>query len=133
MTLQRRCHAITDRGESCRQAPLVGRDYCFWHDPDSEAEAAEARRLGGLRRKRERALAEVYCLGELDTVSGARRLLDVAVTEALTIENSLARSRLLVSAVHAAARLLEVGELEQRIEALEGVLGPRLQQLSGRK
>jgi hypothetical protein len=124
--LQRRCHAITDRGDSCRQAPLHGHDYCFWHDPDNATEAAEARRLGGLRRRREHALHEAYGLEGLDGVAGARRLLDLAVTEALSLENTLARSRVLIAAAHAAARLLEVGEFEDRLKALEAAVGPRL-------
>lgn len=126
MTPPRRCHAITDRGETCRQAPLHGQDFCFWHDPENASEAAEARRLGGLRRRRERTLQEAYALEGLDAVAGARRLLDVAVTEALALDNSLARSRVLIAAAHASARLLEVGELEDRLKALEAAVGPRL-------
>ena len=44
-------------GRLCRAIPLRDRPYCFWHDPDSEEKAAEARRLGGLRRRRGKALA----------------------------------------------------------------------------
>jgi len=36
----------------------------------------------------------------------------------------VARSRTIIAAVHAAARLLETGELEARITALEAALGP---------
>ncbi len=124
--LQRRCHAITERGDSCRQAPLHERDFCYWHDPENAEEASEARRVGGLRRRKERALGEAYSLEGLDAVAGARRLVELAVTEALLLENTLPRARLLVAAAHAVVRLLEVGELEERIKALESALGPRL-------
>ena len=36
--------------------------HCFWHAPDKSDEAAKARRLGGLRRKRERTIAGAYDL-----------------------------------------------------------------------
>jgi hypothetical protein len=31
--------------------------FCFWHAPGNEEEVAEARRLGGLRRRREKTVS----------------------------------------------------------------------------
>jgi hypothetical protein len=98
----------------CRATPLRDEPYCFWHSPDHAEEAAEARRLGGLRRRRERTIATVYELDGLGTVDGIRRLLDIAVADALGLENSIVRARVLIAAAMAATRLLEVGELETR-------------------
>ena len=123
--MRRRCQSLNERGEPCGQAPLQGQECCYWHDPENAAEAAEARRLGGLRRRRERTLHEAYSLEGLDTVAGVRRLLEVAVTEALPLDNSLARSRVLLAASHAAIRLLEAGEFDERLKALEAALGRR--------
>ena len=50
------CSAVKDDGSACRAAPLRARQYCFWHDPEHQDDAAEARRLGGLRRRRESAV-----------------------------------------------------------------------------
>ena len=66
------------------------------HCPEHAAEAAEARRLGGLRRRREVAVSGAYDFCGLESVGDIRRL-------------------------------LEVGELEQRLASLESVLrGPRV-------
>jgi hypothetical protein len=124
--LQRICSGIKQGGERCRQAPLRDREFCFWHDPEHEAEASEARRLGGLRRRREGTLEGAYDLDGLDSVPGIRRVLDIALAEALGLENSIARVRAFISLALAAARLLEIGEQEERLAALEEALGARL-------
>jgi hypothetical protein len=62
----------------------------------------------------------------LDSVAGIRRLLHVALLDAVGLENSVARSRVIISGVLAAAKLLEVGEQEERLQAIEAALGPRL-------
>jgi hypothetical protein len=41
-------------------------------------------------------------------------VLDIAVADAFGLENSVARSRVLIAAVMAATRLLEIGEIETR-------------------
>jgi hypothetical protein len=106
-------------GRRCRAWPLRGEPFCLWHSPDREEEAAEARRLGGLRRRREKTLTGAFDLAALDTVQSIRRLVEIAAIDSLGLENSIARSRTLISAALAAAKLLEVGELEERIAALE--------------
>ena len=119
----RRCmHALPD-GRMCRATPLRDRPYCFWHDPDSEQDAAEARRLGGLRRRREKALAGAFDFTGLDSLGAIRRILEVATIDALSLDNSIARSRVLISAALAAVKLVEVGELEARLAALEAAAG----------
>jgi hypothetical protein len=85
----------------------------------------EARRLGGHRRRREGVLAGVYEFNGLRTVEDIRRLLDVAALDTLGLDNSVARSRTLVAVVQAAAKLLEVGELEDRLQRLEATLEAR--------
>ena len=51
--------------------PIVGGDYCFWHDSDRQVDAQEARRLGGLRRRREGTLQGAYNVEVLATIGGA--------------------------------------------------------------
>jgi hypothetical protein len=98
------------------------RPYCFAHDPERAEEAAEARRLGGLRRRKEGTIAVAYDLPGLDTVAGIRRLLDVVVTDGIGLENGIARLRVLISASSAATNLLRVGEFEERLAALESAI-----------
>ena len=133
MLTNRTCHARTQTGGECRQPPLREGDLCFWHSPDHAEEAAEARRLGGLRRRREKTLAGVYDFDGLGNVEAIRRIVEVAVLDALGLENSVARGRLLVACALAGAKLLEVGELEQRLADVEATLGPRLGKSGGRR
>ena len=53
MVMLQGCKGITGSGP-CKASPLRGEKYCFWHHPDHRAEAEQARKLGGQRRKRER-------------------------------------------------------------------------------
>jgi hypothetical protein len=121
MLIRRRCTAVKSDGQACRMAPLHERPFCFAHDPERAAEAAEARRLGGLRRRKEGTIAVAYDLPGLDTVEGIRRLLDIAVVDGLSLDNSIARLRALISIATAATNLLKVAELEARLAALEAV------------
>jgi len=50
-------------------------------------------------------------------------LIEIAATDALGLENSIARGRLLISAALGAAKLLEVGELDARLTVLEAAIG----------
>jgi hypothetical protein len=121
MVARRSCTFLMPDGRACRAGPQRDRPYCFSHDPERAEEAAEARRLGGLRRRKEGTIAVAYDLPGLDTVAGIRRLLDVVVTDGIGLENGIARLRVLISATAAATNLLKVGEFEERLAALESV------------
>lgn len=126
MVLSRTCTASKQNGEACSSSPMHESTFCFWHSPDHAEEAAAARKLGGQRRRRESTLVGAYELGPLDTVAGIRRLLEIAVLDALGMENGVARVRLLIAAAQALSRLLETGDLEELVEQFRRVLGPRL-------
>ena len=130
---QRICKGHKQDGERCRQAPLHGEEYCFWHHPEHEAEADQARKLGGQRRRREKITEGAYDLEGLASVPALRRLLEIALLDTLGLENSISRNRALMSGVLAAAKLLEVGEQEDRLSAIEAALGPRLVRRDGRR
>lgn len=117
------CRERNASGDPCQATPLRDQNVCFWHSPEHTAEATEARRLGGLRRRREGALAGAYDFDGLGSTRELRRLLEVAAFEALGLENSVARVRVITSIVQVGARLLETGELEERVTALEASLG----------
>jgi hypothetical protein len=106
-------------GQRCRSWPIRGEPYCLWHSPEREEEAADARRLGGLRRRREKAVSGAYDFGGLDSIQSIRRILEIATIDTLGLDNSVVRSRTLISAAVAAAKLLETGELEARLAVLE--------------
>ena len=122
MLIARRCVYAKADGQPCRMSPLHDRPYCFSHDPERAAEAAEARRLGGLRRKKEGTIAVAYDLPGLDSVAGIRRLLEIVVTDGVGLENGVARLRVLIASAGAATNLLKVGELEDRVAHLEAAV-----------
>jgi len=115
----RACSALNQSRQQCGQAPILDSDFCFWHSPEHAEEAAEARRLGGLRRRKERTVASAYDFEGLETVSHIRRLIEVAVVDTLSLENSVARSRSLAYLAQVSVNLLEKGSLDDRLRALE--------------
>jgi hypothetical protein len=131
MVSGRACKHRRDNGQPCGAPPGLDSDFCFWHDPDRADEAAEARRLGGQRRRRERVVAGAFEFNGLASIPDLRRIVEIAVIDVLGLENSVARARALASLVTSAAKLLEAGEFEDRLEAIESVLEPR--QKAGRK
>ena len=123
MTPVRTCAAKNEDGNRCCQRPFKGRSFCFWHDPEHAEEAEQARRLGGQRRHRERITEGAYDLEGIESPAKIRRVLEIAILDALGLENSVNRSRVLIAGVLAAAKLCEVGEQEDRLNAIEAALG----------
>jgi hypothetical protein len=120
-----RCAGTRPDGRGCRSWPRRGESFCLWHSPDHEQQATEARRLEGLRRKREKTVAGAYDVAGLATVEDLRRILEIVVLDTLGLENSVARSRTLIAAVGVGVKLHEVGELEERVDVLEAALKER--------
>ena len=118
----RGCMGFKANGQPCHAPKLQEGDYCLMHSPEHAEEMAEARRLGGLRRRREVAVSGAFDFVGLETVADIRRLLEVAVLDTLGMENSIARNRTLAYLATTAIKLLEVGELEQRLESLEAAV-----------
>ncbi len=127
MVVKRTCSFRKEDGHPCSVAPLQGSNFCLMHDPEHAQEVAEARRLGGLRRRKEGTVAGAYEFNGLGTVADIRRVLEIAVLDTLSLENSIARSRTLAYIAQVALRALEVGELEDRVRALEAVVRLRPQ------
>jgi hypothetical protein len=121
----RACKALKEDGSRCQAAPLLDGDFCLWHSPEHADEVAEARRLGGLRRRREKAVSGAYDFEGLADIGQVRRLLEIAALDSLALENSVARSRTLAYLAQVALKALEVGEFEARLEALEATIGPQ--------
>lgn len=133
MVTKRVCVFVKSGGGTCGAPPLQDADLCFWHHPDHTVEAAEARKIGGQRRRRELVVGGAFDFEGLGSVGSIRRLIEVAAVDALGLENSISRARTLAYLAQTAARLLETGELEDRLAALEHALRPRLQQAGRRR
>jgi hypothetical protein len=88
-----------------------GRPAARWYPPQAGANAGRRLRLEGL--------------GNIEAI---RRLLEIAATDAFSLENSVQRVRALIATAQAAAKLLETGELEERLASLEDLLRRRREQ-----
>ena len=113
-----RCQAQTKRGKPCGAKPAVGKSYCAFHDPARAAAQAQARKRGGHNRQTVKA-AGVSGPASLRTSGDVLALLEEVLADTRKQENSAQRSRTLISLALAALKALEVGELEERLEALE--------------
>ena len=98
-------------------SPLEKSRFCFTHDPRKKRERAAARRLGGKNRKRTGGDAPDKIT--LASTHDIRTLLERIALDAFALDNSALRARALVGVATVALKQLEVGELEQRLEALE--------------
>ena len=119
MVIRRQCAFVLRSGQTCRMHPLQNSEFCWAHSPERKKDVQEARRLGGLRRKRESTISGAYQFESLNSVEGIRRIVLIAVLDALSMENSMSRARTLAYLAQVALRMLEVGDIEARIEALE--------------
>ncbi len=119
----RACTYLRPDGRPCRATPMRDEPYCFWHAPETAEEAAEARRLGGLHRRKKKTVASIYGVGGLRTIDDLQGLLETAAIETMALENTISRNRAIAGMVAVGAKLIETGELEERIAALELATG----------
>jgi hypothetical protein len=126
MVASRRCKALNEKGEPCKAAPMVKSAYCVFHDPEHAEVVQQARSAGGQRRKREVAVAIAFEFEGLNSIAAIRRLVEVAAYDALGLPNDLPRVRALAYLAQVAVTLVERGELEERLAAVEAALGPRV-------
>ena len=124
-TRRRSCTARKADGSPCGANPMIDQQFCFSHHPDYEQEAAAARRLGGLRRRREKTIEGAYDLNGLRSADDIQRVVEAITFDLLGMESTIARANAILRAAGVAARLLETGELERRIADLEAALKDR--------
>jgi len=120
------CRAKTKDGRSCPNPP--GADgYCFTHSPARGKERADARRRGGHRRRVPHVADGSALPTKVRTLDDVLAVLDYALAEAMPLENSVQRGRLLVQIAHAFIEGIKAGELEARLAAIEAALQERKQ------
>lgn len=99
--------------------------FCFWHDPDRAEDLAQAQQLGGMRRKRERTTAVAYDVQGFSAVTDVQRVIEIAIIDTLADGTSLARNRTLGYLSQVLLKTFEVGDLAERIAAIEAAQEPR--------
>src|SRR5512143_411481 len=123
--LGRACTYLMPTGRPCRATPLRDEPYCFWHSPETAEDAAEARRVGGLHRRKKKTVGTIYGFQGLRTIDDLQGLLETVTIETLALENTLARNRTIGGFLTIGAKLIEVGEFEARLANLEAALASR--------
>jgi len=121
---KKQCQAAKRNGEPCN-APANETGFCFTHDATRGKERAIARRKGGLQRITPHAADATTVPKETRTIADVMTILDYTLQESLVLPNSIQRGRLLVSIAHGYIEALKVGEMEQRLEAVETALSLR--------
>lgn len=115
------CKAKTKNGKPCMAA--AGADgYCTFHSPAHGEARAKGRKLGGARARVLHAGDAGKVPAQARTLADVLAILDYALAEALPMENSVQRGRLLVQIAHAFIEAIKTGELEQRLAAIEAAL-----------
>ncbi len=127
LMLKKQCNAKNKSGEPCN-ASANGTGFCFTHDATKGKERAIARRNGGLRRITPSVADKSLVPKETRSITDVMTILDYALQESLVLQNSIQRGRLLVSIAHGYLQALKVGEIEQRLEAIEMTLKMRKEQ-----
>ena len=123
----RSCAETKADGRLCRANALRDQPFCFWHSAETADELADARRTGGLHRRKKRTVATVYGFSGLRTIEDHQDLLETITIETLALENSLARNGTLNRMLQTGAKLIELGDLAKRVAAIEATLNPRRQ------
>ena len=115
------CIATTKAGTRCRCYALAGEEFCWFHSPDKRQERKEARSAGG-RARHGRELTDGDRV-KLASVADALGLLEREAGYLVALETSVSRARAVCYLVSVALKALEVGDLEERICALEQEFG----------
>ncbi|HEX8288069.1 MAG TPA: hypothetical protein VF556_08740 [Pyrinomonadaceae bacterium] len=126
MSDKKQCNAENSRGERCR-AFANESGVCFMHDATKGKERASARRNGGLATKQPHYADATVLPSAIRDISSVLIILDYALQESVGLDNSIQRGQLLVSIAHGYIEALKVGELEQRLKAVENAMNLRKQ------
>ena len=114
-----KCHGKTASGAACKMPAVKNSKYCFTHSPDTRAEQAAARRRGGENRHTPHFADETQLPAKVEKLEDANKILTYTLAEVIGMDNSLMRARVLLSLFDSFVKSFEIGELEQRIAALE--------------
>ena len=111
------CAATTVRGTPCGGFVLPDSGYCFAHDPARRAELLESRAKGAVASNTLRSIRGKRT--KLDNAAGLVKFTDTLIHDTLdgTVEKDVAR--VVLYGVSIQRQLVETGDLEKRIAALE--------------
>ena len=115
------CKATKKNGERC--TVKAGPDgFCTFHSPAHGKARAMGRKRGGERHRIPHAGNADDVPKQVRTLADVLAVLDYALAEAMPLENSVQRGRLIVGIAHAFIEAIKTGELESRLAAIESAL-----------
>lgn len=117
------CKARTKTGEPC-SANAGASGLCWAHDPALGAKRAEAHKHGG-RQIRKGMATPFPNDADVKTAVGLRRYMEQVIKETWQLEPGISRSRTLGYLAQVQKGVLETGELEERVKAIETALTAR--------
>ena len=117
------CAALNKQGERCKAGVQTGAVYCFQHDPEKQAEVAEARRRGGKQGGKQRSKPAPATPIDLSTPELQRRAIEQTIDRVRAGDEPLNTGRFVVYAVSLARPILEQEVILARIDALEQRMG----------
>lgn len=121
---KQQCKANNKGGGRCK-AFANESGFCFMHDADRGKERAQARRAGGLATKKPHYADTQLLPATISRIEDVIAVLNYTLQETIGLDNSIQRGRLMVSIAHGFVEAFKVGELEQRLEAIENALNLR--------
>ena len=112
------CKAQTKRGKPCL-APAGEDGLCSFHSPRHGRELAAGRKLGGSRQRTPTVSDPAKLPVKVRSVDDVLMVLDAVLADSMVLENSAARSRVLIALCAAYLSAFSAGEIEQRLQVVE--------------
>ena len=106
-----------ENGKKCQAYAIKDSEYCFFHNPGSAKKRAAARKKGGFHRRVLK--SKKYEHHSIKTVNDLNAILESAINEARSLESSQSQLRVLGYLCQIALKGQELGNLEERLNALE--------------
>ena len=119
------CQGKTVEGEPCRATPISGKKTCMFHDEEMAERRAAGRREGGRRRSEpRRTLDPSQRMTAVSSLADVRDLLADTINHVRTgqVDPKIANTVGYLASV--LVRVFEVGELEERLAAMEAAVRP---------
>jgi hypothetical protein len=114
------CGARTKRGAPCRSFALPSGQFCLSHDPERQETVREARAKGGAAASKIRALEGRRA--RLDTPTALVRFTGKLIQDVLDQTTPVDVGRAVLYGISIQRQLVESGDLEKRLSALEARL-----------
>ena len=120
----KKCKGKLKNGKAC-SAHAGSSGYCWAHDPKLARKRAQAHKRGGRNSRHSAPASDLPEDADPTTAQGLQKAIATVFLDTWKLENSVARARALAYLASVQKSIIEVGELEGRIEALEQAIAKK--------